>query len=98
MKQCGIVGSKVGKGANGFQDGSSFLRAKGTKGRIVVWELREPTDSKAAVTMWELREPREPMDPRNPRLAVSAWELIEPRVAVAVWEPIESCTKGIQQI
>ena len=65
-----------------------------------MWELREPTDSKVAVTTYvgTKRASREPLDPRNPRVAVSVWELMEPRVAVAVWEPIESCAKGIQQI
>ena len=33
------------------------------------------------------------MDPRNPRVAVSVWELMEPRVALAVWEPIVMCQR-----
>ena len=73
-----------GKGAKG---GSSCVGAKGSN--------RPKSGSNYVGTKRALREP---MDPRNPRVAVSVWELMEPRVALAVWEPIESCAEGIQQI
>ena len=73
-----------GKGAKG---GSSCVGAKGSN--------RPKSGSNYVGTKRALREP---MDPRNPRVAVSVWELMEPRLALAVWEPIESCAEGIQQI